>query len=189
MEDCKPCSVCKQILSLENFDRKSSTKTGRASACKPCSSVQKAESYLRNIEHNRKYRVQYYLDNSEVIKERAIQWGKDNPERLYAKSRRWLLSKPSKGSEYTHRRRARVKAAETFLVRSTFLAKLYRSPCLYCGAIGKVTQDHVIPLERGGRHSEGNLVPCCQPCNSSKGIQLVAEWKRKRATPKRDPQS
>lgn len=36
--------------------------------------------------------------------------------------------------------------------------------------------DHVIPLARGGRHGIGNVLPACQPCNSSKGARLLAEW-------------
>ncbi|WP_203620386.1 HNH endonuclease [Streptomyces sp. SID8499] len=46
---------------------------------------------------------------------------------------------------------------------------------MYCDAPGG-TVDHVIPLSRGGQHAEGNLVPACKSCNSSKGDKLLIEW-------------
>jgi 5-methylcytosine-specific restriction endonuclease McrA len=29
---------------------------------------------------------------------------------------------------------------------------------------------HMVPLIRGGEHSPDNVVPCCQSCNSRKGL-------------------
>lgn len=42
--------------------------------------------------------------------------------------------------------------------------------CLYCGAQGDVTMDHVIPEADGGPTVETNLVCCCADCNSKKGV-------------------
>jgi 5-methylcytosine-specific restriction endonuclease McrA len=44
--------------------------------------------------------------------------------------------------------------------------------CRYCGAeLDRPLFDHVTPLARGGEHHPSNLVPCCLPCNMSKGVQ------------------
>jgi hypothetical protein len=48
--------------------------------------------------------------------------------------------------------------------------------CAYCTNPG-VTVDHVVPLSRGGTNYEGNLVPCCKICNSSKCDLLITEWR------------
>jgi 5-methylcytosine-specific restriction endonuclease McrA len=53
----------------------------------------------------------------------------------------------------------------------------YRHCCAYCGARTKLQVEHVIPLSRGGRHSIGNVVPACGPCNMSKSDRLLVEWK------------
>lgn len=48
--------------------------------------------------------------------------------------------------------------------------------CAYCGhppASGVLTQDHVEPLARGGRHDVSNLVAACLACNVRKG---TARW-------------
>jgi 5-methylcytosine-specific restriction endonuclease McrA len=50
--------------------------------------------------------------------------------------------------------------------------------CAYCGSQPELLHhDHVIPVARAGSHSIGNLLPACQPCNSSKGSRLLVEWR------------
>jgi 5-methylcytosine-specific restriction endonuclease McrA len=44
---------------------------------------------------------------------------------------------------------------------------LENSLCAYCDNKAE-TVDHVIPISRGGRTEEGNLVPSCKSCNSKK---------------------
>ena len=48
--------------------------------------------------------------------------------------------------------------------------------CVYCGAPA-LTVDHVVPVSRGGTNFEGNLVPACKACNSSKCDLLLVEWR------------
>lgn len=180
MENTKPCSVCKQILLLQDFPNKSSTKSGKASACKPCNQAQKSARYRANLDKNKAYQKQYYEANKSTIIARATKWAKDNPEKQYERNRRWLLSQPGKANVYASNRRAKLKACEVFPISQRFLRKLYSSDCSYCGSHEQITADHVIPVELGGRHSEGNLVPACQSCNSSKGINYLFIWKKKK---------
>lgn len=49
--------------------------------------------------------------------------------------------------------------------------------CIYCREHLADTVDHVIPLVRGGSNYEGNLVPACRSCNSSKQDRLLTEWR------------
>ena len=55
----------------------------------------------------------------------------------------------------------------------------YRFCCAYCGESGPLTMDHVVPISRGGRHSIGNVVPACGPCNFGKHTSLAIEWRRR----------
>jgi len=50
--------------------------------------------------------------------------------------------------------------------------------CVYCGSRKKLTIDHVVPVSKGGRHIDSNLVTCCNSCNLSKGDKTLDEWKR-----------
>lgn len=47
--------------------------------------------------------------------------------------------------------------------------------CHYCGAQA-VTEDHLIPLTKGGSEDDSNLVAACGPCNFSKGSKTAAEF-------------
>jgi len=40
--------------------------------------------------------------------------------------------------------------------------------CLCCGSGILITQDHIVPLARGGLHHPTNLQPLCRPCNERK---------------------
>ena len=69
--------------------------------------------------------------------------------------------------------------------RSKLLAKWMRQQksCAYCDKPAD-TVDHVVPLVRGGTNYEGNLVPACRRCNSSKSGRMVVEWRTGRVLPK-----
>jgi 5-methylcytosine-specific restriction endonuclease McrA len=47
--------------------------------------------------------------------------------------------------------------------------------CQYCGSVGKLTLDHVVPRSRGGDSVWENVVASCAPCNMRKGDKLPEE--------------
>lgn len=83
--------------------------------------------------------------------------------------------------EANRRRRARIAAAGGPGVRDRDWQRLVRrhgNRCAYCQRRGRLTMDHVVPIARGGRHSIGNVLPACFPCNSSKRDDFLAHWRR-----------
>lgn len=49
--------------------------------------------------------------------------------------------------------------------------------CAYCGErVSVLTQDHVIPLSKGGGHTQGNVVPACSRCNAAKNDRPLEEF-------------
>jgi 5-methylcytosine-specific restriction endonuclease McrA len=74
-------------------------------------------------------------------------------------------------------RRSRKLAAEVAgpVPASVYAEILAEGSCVYCGNRAQHV-DHIVPLARGGHEAPYNLVPACQPCNSSKGARLLAEW-------------
>jgi len=56
--------------------------------------------------------------------------------------------------------------------------------CQYCGSLGDMTFDHVVPRSRGGKTSWQNVVASCGPCNLRKGARSLKQvGMRLRKTP------
>ncbi len=83
-------------------------------------------------------------------------------------------------------RRGRHLQIENTLTASQWAAilKSHRNRCAYCHQKFSdeipATQDHIIPISKGGHHTKENVVPACKPCNSSKGNQLWPKLSSKR---------
>ena len=48
--------------------------------------------------------------------------------------------------------------------------------CSYCGTVGDLTLDHLLPQKLGGKDVGDNLIYACRSCNSSKGRKDFMEW-------------
>lgn len=83
-------------------------------------------------------------------------------------------------TEWTSRLRRQRRESDTPGLsrrqRNNLLLRLAPRGCYYCNGPAE-TVDHVVPLARGGTNYEGNLVPCCKRCNSSKSDLLIIEWR------------
>ena len=84
--------------------------------------------------------------------------------RRYSKSLRYRIS------QINHKARRRQAEREGNVTPEQWEARLeeFGHQCAYCPSLGPLTMDHVIALSRGGKHEIGNIVPACQPCNSTK---------------------
>jgi 5-methylcytosine-specific restriction endonuclease McrA len=81
------------------------------------------------------------------------------------------------------RRQREIKAPGLTLWVIRKLLKEWQSQnltCFYCDDF-PTTVDHVVPLIHGGTNYQENLVPCCRPCNSSKGDKSLNEWSGRNA--------
>lgn len=118
-------------------------------------------------------------------------------QQLYRAEKRYPLAEwhrrnPGMKNEYAQRQRARkagnpgyvaVTKAEWTKIRNRFGWR-----CAYCDLrTSDLTQDHVVPLIRGGRHAPANIVPACRLCNSRKSSRFLIEWKLERRRYAVDP--
>ncbi len=129
-------------------------------------------SEVERSQHAERQRARRVADPDAVrARERAAlaQWRRDNPEAYLRKSRR-----------DSSKRNALKRNADVRVVTDADLRRLLHRQagrCAYCAEPEPTTLDHVVPLVRGGRHSIGNLVWSCSPCNKSKGGRLVVEFR------------
>jgi hypothetical protein len=156
---------------------------------------------------NPDYNKNYYQANAETVKARtkawydnnrdkaasySKAWAQANPDKVAAASKRWRSANTAKVAANTKawsqanlekerfssaKRRALQLGNGVFAVTLKELKRLYAAPCAYCGQPSEHI-DHIIPISRGGRHSIGNLVGACAPCNLSKSVKLITEWKK-----------
>lgn len=116
------------------------------------------------------------IDRRRAVHAERRDWHIATKERRLALQREWRRKNPAAVRGYKLKRRA----VETYAVSEREWIRLvdrHRGRCAYCGQVGAITVEHVIPVSRGGRHSIGNLLPVCQFCNGSKGDKLLMEWK------------
>jgi len=73
------------------------------------------------------------------------------------------------------RRRALEKSAEGSFTAKELIDRfdMLGNKCAHCGATGKLTADHIVPLARGGTNYIDNIQPLCGSCNSRKGARHV----------------
>ncbi|WVX89793.1 HNH endonuclease [Microbacterium phage SanaSana] len=57
--------------------------------------------------------------------------------------------------------------------------------CVYCGRGAGMVVDHFLPEAQGGLDTEGNLVPACDRCNSSKQAHDPGAWMTAVGVPRR----
>lgn len=135
-------------------------------------------------EQTRKTMHEYYLRNGEKIRERSKkQFANFTPEQM-KKRKEYLHSyyTTEEGRSYKRRKFHERKSAE-LLVESSLTdeewlntVKFFDGRCAYCGKSKKLTQDHIVPVSKGGGYTKNNIIPCCGSCNSSKQDKDFMEW-------------
>jgi hypothetical protein len=113
-----------------------------------------------------------YAENPEPRCASLAKYRTEHPERLKATQRRHRQAHPGYDIPYTQRRRAKLRGVPVndFTPKQWQEVKEYfNHVCAYCGAEGvTLTQDHLIPIARGGHHTMSNVVPACLSCNCRK---------------------
>lgn len=121
----------------------------------------KSNYYATHKEYFAQKQREYRQRHKDKSNERWRQWYEANPDKVKAKS---IIA--------DERRRSRINNLPSTLTieQWLFIKKVYNNRCAYCGKNSqKLTQDHVVPVSKGGGYTIDNIVPACRSCNSKKG--------------------
>lgn len=173
----KTCTKCGEVKPRTEFHKRSAAKDGLRADCKLCHNKEQKIYVSKNKKNVYESNKKYYIANKDKFSRYSKKYYESNFEKSIASSARYKKTNHRKYAEYENKRRARKLENGIFEINSRFLKNLYSSPCLFCKTSKNVEADHIIPLSRGGRHSEGNLQPLCRSCNASKSDKLMIEWR------------
>jgi 5-methylcytosine-specific restriction endonuclease McrA len=164
---------------LSEFHKKASSKDGLAFCCKECRNQFGRDAYIALPKEQRKIiRRQKYLSNREYQLEHARRYIAKHPEKRRKYQSTYVAKYPLRAREFTRRYKARKKFATNGKVDYSLIIKQFGYICHICnGTIdhNDLHMDHVIPLSRGGAHSQGNLMPSHSICNLRKHDKLMEE--------------
>lgn len=128
------------------------------------------------VSYQRRYNEAHRAAKAAYQRRRRASW---SPEERRERGRLWRQANREKCAARERRRRERIANAP--VVEKIDRLRVIRrdgSRCYLCGRLlarHEITLDHVVPLERGGPHTEGNLRVACRSCNASKGTKLLHE--------------
>jgi hypothetical protein len=160
---CRGCHIEKPLTEFGKEKRRSS---GYAPRCMECLNAQSRAGYaVRDNEPRREQRQKWYEANKDRHREMRQKWERENRLKAIAHSRRYYARKreATSGNDIDY---------EAILVRDGNYCYI----C--CGTIEpyhEIDFDHVIPLSRGGPHSEENVRVTHRACNRRKHDNLLEQ--------------
>jgi len=111
-----------------------------------------------------------------VLREKSLEYKAKNKDKRYTWRNRDRTSWRLRHRMWEAARRARkisVGGLVTVAEWQDILLK-HDHRCVSCGKSDvPMTQDHIIPLSKGGPHVASNLQPLCKPCNCRKGARVA----------------
>lgn len=147
----KACKRCGVVKPMGCFTPQKRTADGRQYQCKECIAITARARYQRN---------------PELACQPVKNWQKKNPEKLLH------------GNHVRRARNKQVPGSHTISEWKTVCAK-FRNRCVRCGATGKLTRDHIIPVTNQHCSNDiSNIQPLCFSCNSSKGNRHSADYRK-----------
>jgi len=155
----KYCPSCEEVHSIDNFHKNGHT---IRSFCKKCEIKRSKESK----------KASGYADRPEV-KAKRLEDSRLCKRAKYAFDEDYRLKEISR----SHNRRCTVKQRGVFTSAEWHKALVdFGESCAYCGSKQGLSQDHVVPISKGGMNNATNIVPACSSCNSSKSDHDMLTW-------------
>ena len=202
----RECTKCLQEKSVEDYYVRVGRLTRQCKDCEKALTAAWAKAHperRRNPEAGRAQVARYAAAHPERVAARQREYRKNNRDHLSARQReyrknnreacaaymrRWRAANPEKaraiGVNKDHRRRA----AFSGVVRDFTVAQweemkaAHEYRCAYCHEEKPLTQDHIVPIAKGGAHTRDNVAPACRSCNSSKRNHDLLPWLSARST-------
>lgn len=114
-------------------------------------------------QRNNEYQKKWYLYNTDKSKIAKLNWRKNNPDKYYQHNKLRRIRESNASGNHTFGEWETLKAQ-------------YNWTCPCCKKQEPkiiLTEDHIIPLSKGGSHNIENIQPLCRSCNSIKSTKTI----------------
>jgi DNA (cytosine-5)-methyltransferase 1 len=134
--------------------------------------------WARHGERLRQQGKQYRLENREREAARKRVWRQANLEKANLAVANWRAANPDALVTFSQRRRARITETQSDFSAAQWreMKAAHEHHCAYCHQEKPLTQDHIVPISKGGAHTKNNIAPACRSCNASKYNRDLLEW-------------
>lgn len=180
------CKKCKSKQNLqyrtENKDKKAKTDKAYYKANKEKMRNYHAKHYKENKERISLRSRKHYEENKEQIKKKTKAYARNNPEKTRKWKKKWRDNNKEQLSVKRHIKRANKAKTEHSLTLEQWEQCLdfFNYKDAYTGlSMETPSQDHIIPMSKGGPYTRDNIVPCEININCSKQDSDMEEWYRK----------
>lgn len=199
MDQTKCCIGCGETKPVSEFHKQVRSPDGYRPRCKSCRKPEVEAWYAANREEmkerSRLWRAAHRVEYAQQMRD----WRAKNREYKREQDRKYYAEHPEERKAYDALPKSRVRARQNaknqkakrklakgathhpITAAGWFQIKAdYAYRCAYCDAPETpekpLTQDHVVPLKKGGSHTVDNIVPACGECNTTKQTMSLVEF-------------
>src|SRR3990167_5564871 len=173
----KRCTKCGERRTLSSFNRMTVSPDGLQYNCKSCNRKYNALQYAKKKTYIKARNKAYRVANQKTVSAFKRRYYEAHRENYRHDLRRWRREHwDYHYINHQAKRRSLIRGAtlSDFTLEDWIeLLEQYGYQCAYCKSTSKLTMDHIVPLSKGGQHTQRNIAPACGPCNSRKGATLL----------------
>lgn len=179
----KGYKICPDCMKTKNRDSFSSNKTrsdGLSGVCKECDSERGSQRYQRKRSEILDKQKQRRDNDPQKEKDRQQKYREENSSKIKVYQQSYWKTPAGRAVQKRNKSRRRATMgieSNLTALEWEYILFTWDYKCAYCGVEFsdkvKPTQDHIIPLSKGGTHTKRNITCACQQCNDRKGTKIV----------------
>jgi len=174
---CSKCEIRKPVLEFPPRRGRSGC-AHQPGTCIDCYKLGRKQYYQRNKDRFRQRALELRAINRVKYRNSQRQYVRSRPQECKAYRKKYADSHKDLYREARQRHNALKRNASTDRVSYVAIVARDNGHCYLCGWIvldHERTIDHIMPLARGGSHTESNLAVAHRVCNSKKSKRLLSE--------------
>lgn len=140
--------------------------------------IRSKKYYQKNRETLLAYCKRYVHANKEIVAVKAKKYRSLNKESIAIKKSIYAKEHLDEYRARNEKRRSLKENLPCTLTNEQWesIKAHFNNRCCYCNKEKPLTQEHFIPVTKGGEYTINNIIPSCQSCNSSKGNRPFTIW-------------